>query len=165
MNEPLNNLIEALREELKQYGEMLALLDQEQELVMHRQTLGIAPCVSAINAQADTLQAVRQEREQRRRHLAGLLQIPLESSFKDLISRLPAPYQPLLQALVQENKELLFRVQQRARQNHLLLSRMVELMQKLIGSLVPGAGPTTYSPGGLMLAPSTSAQPLYDACG
>jgi flagellar biosynthesis/type III secretory pathway chaperone len=165
MNEPLNNLIEALREELKQYGEMLALLDQEQELVMHRQTMGIAPCVAAINAQADTLQAVRQEREQRRRDLAGRLQIPLESSFKDLIGRLPAAYQPLLQALVQENKELLFRVQQRARQNHLLLSRMVELMQKLIGSLVPCAAPTTYSQGGLVLAPSAPAQPLYDACG
>jgi flagellar biosynthesis/type III secretory pathway chaperone len=165
MNEPLNNLIEALREELKQYGEMLALLDQEQELVMHRQTLGIAPCVSAINSQADTLQAVRHEREQRRRHLASTLQISQESSFKDLIGRLPAPYQPLLHALVQENKELLFRVQQRARQNHLLLSRMVDLMQKLIGSLMPGAGPATYSQGGVVLAPALPAQPLYDACG
>ena len=165
MNEPLNNLIEALREELKQYGEMLVLLDQEQELVMHRQTMGIAPCVAAINAQADTLQAVRHEREQRRRHLAGILQVPQETSFKDLIARLPSAYQPLLQALVQENKELLYRVQQRARQNHLLLSRMVELMQKLIGTLVPGAGPATYGQGGLMLAPAAPAQPLYNACG
>ena len=165
MNEPLNNLIESLREELKQYGEMLALLDQEQELVMHRQTIGISPCVTAINAQADTLQAVRQEREQRRRHLAHLLQVPEEISFKELISRLPAQYRPLIQALVEENKELLVRVQQRARQNHLLLSRMVELMQKLIGSLLPGAGPATYTDSGVLLASTAGAKPLYNEIG
>src|SRR6185369_3783189 len=140
MNEQLNNLIEALREELKQYGEMLALLDQEQELVMHRQTAEIPPCVSSINAQADALQAVRHEREERRRHLARTLQLCEDISFKELTSRLPAEYRPLVQALVQENKELLLRVQQRARQNHLLLSRMVELMQKLICSILPGTG-------------------------
>ena len=131
MNESLNNLIEALREELKQYGEMLALLDQEQELVMHRHTMGISPCVAAIHSQADTLRAVRQEREQRRRDLARNLQLSEQISFEELIGHLPPQYQPLSQALVQENRELLMRVQQRARQNHLLLSRMVELMQKL----------------------------------
>jgi len=165
MNEPLNNLIEALREELKQYGEMLALLDQEQELVMHRQTIGISPCVAAINAQADTLQTVRQEREQRWRHLARTLDLSEDSGFKELCARLPLEYQPLIQALVQENKELLVRVQQRARQNHLLLSRMVELMQKLISSILPGTGPATYTEGGLMVSPALNPQSLYDAIG
>ena len=165
MNEQLNNLIEALREELKQYGEMLALLDQEQELVMQRQTHSIAPCVSAINAQADTLQAVRLEREQRRRHLARTLQLGEDIGLREMTPRLPSPYQPLVQALVQENKELLVRVQQRARQNHLLLSRMVELMQKLISSILPGTGPATYNEGGLVLAPTLPHQQLYDAIG
>jgi flagellar biosynthesis/type III secretory pathway chaperone len=165
MNYPLDHFIEALREELKQYGEMLALLDQEQDLVMQRQTVGIPPCVTAINAQSDTLQTVRMVREQRRRHLARTLALSEDCSFRELISRLPAEYQPLVQALVQENKELLVRVQQRARQNHLLLSRMVELMQKLISSIVPGTGPATYTDGGLILAPTLPTQPLYDAIG
>jgi flagellar biosynthesis/type III secretory pathway chaperone len=165
MNEQLNNLIDALREELKQYGEMLALLDQEQELVMERQTIGIAPCVAAINAQAETLAAVRREREQRRRHLARTLQLSEDVSFKELACRLPSEYQPLFHALVQENKELLVRVQQRARQNHLMLSRVVELMQKLITSILPGTGPTTYGEAGLLLTPSLPGQPLYAAIG
>lgn len=165
MNEHLNNFIEALREELKQYGEMLALLDQEQELVMRRQTIGIPPCVAAINAQADTLNVVCHEREQRQRHLARTLELGEEATFKELTSRLPADYQPLVQALVQENKELLVRVQQRARQNHLLLSRMVELMQKLISSFLPGAGPATYTDGGLVLATGAPQPPLYEAIG
>lgn len=165
MNEPINNLIEALREELKQYGEMLALLDQEQDLVMQRQTVGIPPCVAAINAQADTLHAVRREREQRRRHLARTLELCEDIGFKELTARLPTQYRPLIQALVQENKELLVRVQQRARQNHLLLSRMVELMQKLISSILPSAGPATYTDGGVILSPVLPQQQIYDAIG
>jgi flagellar biosynthesis/type III secretory pathway chaperone len=143
MNYPLDHWIEALRDELKQYGEMLALLDQEQDLVMQRQTVDMPPCVAAINAQSDTLQTVRLVREQRRRHLARTLSLSEDCSFRELISRLPAQYQPLVTALVQENKDLLVRVQERARQNHLLLSRMVELMQKLISSIVPGTCPLT----------------------
>lgn len=158
MKEPLNNLIEALREELKQYGEMLALLEQEQDLVMHRPTVGISPCVAAINAQAETLQVVSQEREQRRRHLARTLRLSEECTFKELTRSLPAQYQPLVQALVQENKELLVRIQQRARQNHLLLSRMVEFMQELIGSLSSGAGSATYSEDDVPLSPSLPGQ-------
>ncbi len=165
MNEALNHLIEALREELKQYGEMLALLDQEQDLVMNRQTFGISPCVMAINAQGEILQTVRHEREQRLRHLLHELQLSEQTSLKELIPRLPSQYQPLVQALLHENKELLVRVQQRARQNHLLLSRMVDLMQKLIGSLLPGSAPATYTGGGVMLTPALPGQPFYEAIG
>ena len=165
MNEQLNNLIEALREELKQYGEMLALLDQEQESVMHRQTAAIPSCVAAINAQAETLNVVRHEREQRRRHLARTLQLSEDCSFRELTCQLPSDYRPLIQALVQENKELLVRVQQRARQNHLLLSRMVELMQKLISSILPSTGPATYTDGGMVMAAGLGREALYNALG
>ena len=46
-----------------------------------------------------------------------------------------------MEALVRENNELLVRVQQRARQNHLLLSHCVELMQQLINSIFPVSPP------------------------
>ena len=38
MNNLISNLVEALREELKQYGEMLAVLDQQQSSVVQRRT-------------------------------------------------------------------------------------------------------------------------------
>jgi hypothetical protein len=122
MIEQINNLIEALREELKQYGEMMALLDQDQDLIMQRRTIGVPPRLAAINAQLEALRAVRHEREQRQRHLARSLQLRQDISLKELTSRLPAEYQPLIQALVQENKELHVRLQQQARHNHILLS-------------------------------------------
>jgi len=69
MNELLSNLIEALREELTQYGEMLALLDQQQQMVMHRQVSTLPENVNCVNAQAGSLPHA-QEREQRQRRLA-----------------------------------------------------------------------------------------------
>src|SRR5687768_12237256 len=106
MKELLQNLIEALREELKEYGEMLALLDQQQHLVMHRQTQDLLQCVTAINAQAETTAAARHEREQHRRNVARILEMSEDTAFTVLIPRLPAEYQPLVQALFQENNEL-----------------------------------------------------------
>jgi flagellar biosynthesis/type III secretory pathway chaperone len=165
MNELLQNLIEALREELKEYGEMLALLDQQQQLVMHRQTQDMLQGVAAINAQSDTIAAARRERGRRQRLIAQQLALPEDAAFAALIPRLPAEYRPLVQALVQENNELLVRVQQRARQNHLLLSRVVELMQRFIGTLFPGSQPATYDDGGHALAAGLPQRSLYDAVG
>lgn len=165
MKELLSNLIEALREELKQYGEMLALLDQQQQLVMHRQTAELPDNVNSVNAQASVIAAARQEREQRQRHLARLLALPENSTFTILIPLLPADYRPLVDALVLENNALLVRVQQRARQNHLLLSHCVELMQQLINSIFPGVSPTTYDGSGHIPVAAVPPQPLYQAVG
>ena len=118
MKELIQNLIEALREELKQYGEMLALLDHQQKLAAHRRSPELLDSIGAVNAQAEAIRVARQEREQRRRHLARTLALDETSGFGELTPRLPRDYQPLVQALVQENNELLIRVQQRALQNH-----------------------------------------------
>ena len=165
MKELLSNLIEALREELKQYGEMLALLDQQQQYVMRRQTVALPENVNSINAQAEVLAGARHEREQRQRNLAALLNLPENTGFKILIPRLPADYQPLVDALVEENNELLTRVQARARQNHLLLSHCVDLMSQLIHSIFPAAKPVTYDGHGHSPAVVVPAQALYEAVG
>jgi hypothetical protein len=165
MKELLSNLIEALREELKQYGEMLALLDQQQQMVMQRQVADLPDNVNCVNAQAGVIAAARQEREQRQRHLLRLLGLPETSSFTVFIPLLPADYRPLVDALVRENNELLIRVQNRARQNHLLLSHCVELMQQLINSIFPGVSPTTYDGHGHIPLAAVPPQPLYQAVG
>ena len=165
MNDLLPHLIEALREELKQYGEMLALLDQQQTLVMQRQTDHLFQSVASINAQTGVISAARLEREQRQRHLVRQLELPEDSGFNLITPCLPADYRPLVQALVQENNELLIRVQQRARQNHLLLNHAVELMQQLINSIIPGAAPKTYNGSGRLPAMSVPQHSLYEAVG
>jgi flagellar biosynthesis/type III secretory pathway chaperone len=165
MNDLLPNLIEALREELKQYGEMLALLDQQQDRVMQRQTGELLAGVATINEQTAIIAGTRLEREQRQRHLARVLLLPEDAGFAAITPRLPADYRPLVQALVQENNELLMRVQQRARQNHLLLNHAVELMQHLINAIVPGASPQTYDDAGRLPSANLPQHSLYEAVG
>ncbi len=164
MNELLQNLIEALREELKEYGEMLALLDQQQQMVTTRQTQDLLNTVASINVQAEAIAAARREREQRQREVSRELKLPADAPFTDVLPRLPQAFQPLVQALVQENNQLLVRIQYRARQNHLLLTRAVELMQRFLGSLFPG-NPTTYDHAGQLLASALPQRTVYDAIG
>jgi flagellar biosynthesis/type III secretory pathway chaperone len=165
MNDLLHNLIESLREELKQYGEMLAVLEQQQDSVVQRRVDDLLQNISQINAQADVIAAARQERGQHQRNVARQLDLEDEATFGDIIPLLPADYRPLVQALVQENNELLVRVHQRARQNHLLLSHAVELMQQLIDAIVPGATVKTYDKSGRMPAIHSPAYSIYESVG
>ena len=164
MNELLQNLIESLREELKEYGEMLALLEQQQQMVTHRQTQDLLQSTGSINIQAEAIAAARREREQRQREVARELNLADDVSFNEVMPRLPAAFQPLVKALVQENNQLLARIQQRARQNHLLLTRITELMQRFLGSLIP-SNPMTYDNAGQLLATALPQQSVYDAIG
>jgi hypothetical protein len=139
MKDFLHTLVDSLREELKEYGEMLVLLDQQQEMVMRRQTQDLLQCVEAINTQVENITAARMEREQRQRNVARLVGLADDAPFTVLVPLLPGEYRPLIQALVQENNELLKRIQRRARQNHLLLSRIVELRP----TAIPGSSPAS----------------------
>jgi flagellar biosynthesis/type III secretory pathway chaperone len=137
MIESIKELIEALRDELKNYGEMLALLDRQQEYLMTRAANEVSQSISLVQAQGVAIQEARKRREECRRAVAAAAGEAEDTSFKELISFLPADYQPMLKALVDENNELLFRVRRRARQNHVMLKRSVELMQQLLNSLCP----------------------------
>jgi len=165
MNDLIRNLIEALREELKQYGEMLALLDHQQELVMHRRTNELLESVSTVNGQSEIIQVTRREREQRQREIAQQFNVDDDATFAILIPLLPSDYRPLVGALVQENNELLIRVQQRARQNHLLLSRAVDLMQRFINTLSPTPPTTTYNDIGRVAGDAVVHTSLFQAVG
>lgn len=161
----LQGLITALREELQQYGEMLALLDREQELVMLRAGADLFEAVNTIQAQAVVIQRAKANREASRSALATKLGHPGETSLSLIIPRLPNDYQPLVTALVRENNELLVRVQQRARQNHLLLSRSLELMQRFISTLFPSRDLQVYDDHGQRQMRTQTLRPMYEAVG
>ncbi len=131
----LQKFIDALRNELQQYGEMLALLDQQHEMVMHRGGEEIQQSVAAVNAHRSLIQTAREQRHQLQRQLAARLDQPDTATFAQIIPLLPQQYRPLVKALVQENNELLHRVEQRAQQNQMLLQHSLELMREFVASL------------------------------
>lgn len=165
MNDSLRLLIDALRDELQHYGGLLALLDQQQELVVARAADEILDCVAAIGLETNSVQTARQHREQCQRRLARELGLPEDALYSELVRGVPEDYRPLLTALADENNSLLIRAQQRARQNHLLLTRSMELMQRLITSLLPVDRSTMYGERGTLFAAPLPARPIYEAVG
>jgi flagellar biosynthesis/type III secretory pathway chaperone len=161
----LEPLIGALRHELQEYGEMLALLDRQQEQVKARSANEIFQSISQIQAQATAIQSAREKREQCRRAAAQDCRQPENAPFATLIPCLPEDYRPLVSALVDENNHLLVRVRQRARQNHVLLRRSVELMRDLLRTLFPTRQTSVYNGHGQKRVPSLVSRSLYNAVG
>src|SRR5688572_13349058 len=106
MTEALDKLISALREELTHYGEILALLDQQQESAINRMADEMLIATTAIQKQAGAIQLARRDREQCQRTLARELCVAEASTFVEIIPLLPSDYQPLVKSLVDENNEI-----------------------------------------------------------
>src|SRR5436190_1704058 len=121
MKVQLTTIIDSLRNELQQYGEMLALLDHQQELVRMCGSEDIFDSITAINGQSQHIQGARERREGFQRELALSLGQPEEATFSELLPLLPDHYRPLISALVEENNELLQRVRERALENQSML--------------------------------------------
>jgi len=113
MNRPLQQLIDALREELQQCGELLAQLDEPAQLTSTDPAVGagLGPL------RVDALLAAREAREFFRQQLAWAAQKPEAGSVGELISSLPQNHQPLVDALVEENEDLWRRLYERLRQD------------------------------------------------
>lgn len=165
MIESIQTLIKALREELEQYGEMLVLLDRQREQVTARAAEEVFHSIGLIKAQSIAIQNARAHREECLAQVAQSCDRDAETTFADLMPLVPADYRPLLRALVEENNELLVRVRQRARQNHLLLSRSLELMGALINTFFPARETRTYNDHGGMRVRPIAPQPMYEAVG
>ena len=150
MKEHLDKLVQNLREELIQYGELLSLLEQQQEMIVNRSADGLIQNLTSIHAQMAEIAKARGCREQCRSELAVSLDLDAELPIKEMYYSFPVEYQSLMQTLVDEVNELLIKANQRLRQNHLLLSRSLEFMQQLIQSLFPTQAGQTYDQSGLI---------------
>ncbi|MCI0540899.1 MAG: flagellar protein FlgN [Verrucomicrobiales bacterium] len=164
MKDFLQDLVQTLRHELQQYGEMLARLDQQQELVLGRRPDELLQSLADIQSQCLAIQNARERREQCQRDLAREFQLGEDAKLSEVLPYLPKDYRPLLQALIDENNELIVRVQQRSRQNHLLLARSLEMMQRLMDMLVPGTR-TLYTETGRVAVNGGVAPALYEVVG
>ena len=164
MKDLLQNLVQTLRHELQQYGEMLARLDEQQELVMGRRSDELLQSLSDIQSQCIAIQNAREVREQSQREIAREFGLSADTTLSDVLSYLPKDYRPLIQALIDENNELLVRVQQRSRQNHLLLARSLEMMQRLMDTLIPGSR-TVYTEAGRVAVNGCAAPAFYEVVG
>lgn len=109
MNTPLQRLVDALRDELQHYGEVLALLDDVPEPAALPAGDGVAPVAlprEPFRDAAERLLDARGRRERRQQQVAWASHQPDAWTPPDLLPVVPGAVRPLLRALFDEIESL-----------------------------------------------------------
>ena len=137
MNASLENVVEALRNELQQYGELLALLEaQHGSLERHEPWHGLNAAV-ALDAQRAVVEIARHQRKDAQRKLAWAFGRPDASTFQSLHDLVPQQYQSLLDALIQDINHAIAQTHERVIINHSLLRRALDRTEQLLATISP----------------------------
>jgi len=161
----LNDMIEALREELRGHGEMLARFDELQEHHWSNAADAVLAGAASMRDQGAVIQAARRRREEVQRKLAGQLRLPQGASLPGIVPFLPPGRQPLVMALADENNRLPLVVEQRARQNLQWLERAHRVMEECLAACRLASALTTAAAGigsGETSPPAQSARHLKE---
>ncbi len=125
----LTDLIEALRRELQQYGEMLARCDEAESHLTQNAAQAARTKLKALQEQEGVIERAQRRREQVQRRLARRLRVPEETGLAEIIPLLPRPHQLLVRALADENNRLSARLRQRAARKSKWSWDWLELME------------------------------------
>lgn len=161
----LARLLEALKEELQEYGEMLALLEQQQSAAIQHAPEEVLRGAISIQQQVARLQAAQEKRMASQTEVSVALGRPGRCDFVELIPLLPETHRVAVETLVRENRQLLLKVQKKARQNHLLMVRSLQLTQQFMQALMPPTGTATYNGGGQLHVVGSPGGMLKEAVG
>ncbi|SVB60679.1 uncharacterized protein METZ01_LOCUS213533 [marine metagenome] len=153
-----------MREELTQYGEVLALMQEQQQFIINRSANELLLNLNVVNEQMEKVSVARNHREACRRALVATLNATEETTFYQMTEMLPSEVQPLLKALVEEINQLLQHIQKWLRQNHMLLSRSLDLMKQIMKGMFPSSSATagTYGREGQVSPVTPPPSTLYE---
>lgn len=159
-------LVEILRNELQEYGGLFNLLGQQQDRIIERKPDAVLSINDEIEVQTRTVADLRGRRETCVDELLARVDEPVPGSLRKLIPHLPEFVQPLLEALMTDINHMVRRNRHKARQNHLLLSRAVQLTEETLRVLQPENFTRTYGRTGRSSLPSRAgAVSRYNALG
>lgn len=135
MTQILEQVIEALRDELQQFGEMLALLEAQEKSLNRGDISDVAHAASAIDLQRNVIESARTRRETLQKQLAWTIGEPDTRSFQSLLHRLPDNYRPLLLALQGEINDLIEAVRTRLEANQVQLRRALDQTARSLSTI------------------------------
>ena len=142
------SVVEALREELKEYGAFLNLLTEQQQLIMCRKAQEVYDYNALIEEQIGRTTELRLSREGLVREFGREIGFEGDATVKRLMVYFPETAQHLLQALIDEIYKTVQNIERRSRQNQMLIKRAMEVTEKVLEILQPRLGVKTYNPKG-----------------
>lgn len=140
-----DELATALRDELAEYGGLLALLDEQRDAILARQIDRLAGMASEVEAQTLAANRHRLARERLGADLAMRFGGRSDLTVKDLIPLMPANCRPLFQALLENGADLIEKTGTKARRNSAMLARASEINEDILRRLQPRSMTKTYN--------------------
>ncbi|MGF1483038.1 MAG: flagellar protein FlgN [Opitutales bacterium] len=144
------HLVELLRAELEGYGELLSLLNAQQQGILRREPEAVSAHASDVDEASERASALRSSREAWVRECVVEAGLDAEATVHDWLPFCPRASQPLIEGLVDEINRTLDRSQQRARQNQVLLARAIQTIEQIVRLIQPDVGTRTYTRQGQM---------------
>ncbi len=143
-----DEMTQALRAELQEYGGLLELLDDQQNSILRGEPEAFLDLGTAVYEQVTLLGAHRACREKTVQCFARSCRQPESLTLSELLAHMPASVAGMIKALIDEINALIARTQRRLRQNHLLLARCVGAAQQTVVMAGGGEMVSTYGRAG-----------------
>jgi hypothetical protein len=148
-----DELADALRDELAEYGGLLATLDQQREAITGRNATALAKINDEIRLQTKSAQHFTCVREEVCARLARAAGCPPETTERDLLKLMPAEARAMFESLIEESSGVVKNAKKKTERNTVLLAHSGELNEKLLMAMRPGTTSKTYNKrGGVRIA-------------
>jgi flagellar biosynthesis/type III secretory pathway chaperone len=158
-------IAECLRNEVAEYGRLLSLYAEQQNLIFKRDPETVLQLAHTIKDQVGILDRARAERESRVRAFAAEVGQEPGATLRSLLVWVAPEVRPLFEALITDVNLLIHRIRRSSRLNHRLLSSMVECHQEVLRRLRPDAFTLTYSPSGRLAVGAAGRSPSIQTAG
>lgn len=138
-------LVDLLREEVQEYGGLYNLLDRQQTEIFNREPELVMQTNEDIETHMQEMNVLRERREDQVKAMAERCACDDSLSLMKMLPWFPEFIRPMLKALIDEVNGMVSRTRRKARQNHLLLSRTMEITQEALRMAEPDNFSKTYS--------------------
>jgi len=155
---PWDELADALRDELAEYGGLLSLLDEQRDAIIERKIDALSGVDQKVQEQTAAAIRYRNIREEVCARLASNSGVEAEVTVKELLAYTPAGARPMFEALVIEGMDVALKAQYKVKRNSSLLSRAGELNEKLISTVAPSSTTKTYNARGSLYLKSAHSR-------
>ena len=140
-----DELADALRDELAEYGGLLATLDEQRDAITGHNVTSLAEINDEIHRQAKSAQHFTSVREEVCARLARAVGCSPDTTERRLLKYMPAEARAMFESLIQESSGVIKNAKKKAERNNVLLAHSEELNEKLLMALRPGTTSKTYN--------------------
>jgi hypothetical protein len=133
----IEELTSILRKEVEEYGELLAVLVEQQEKIMIRDSTALLEINRKMEVQMEINEGLLIERHRLIALMAGEPGGGSEPTLSQLIDSFPDAVQPMFQSFAEEINNLISRARRKMKQNQVLLSRLSEVADELVKAISP----------------------------